>query len=136
MLLVWIDAFGAGEPLKFQLASAGEHMATIAAIDIEAKATDRYMLVPLGTRFCRGLSEAVKDMSEWLTMQANGYSLPIDRLGLMADYSKITHSTLAALTLGNVTTDYATGVDQSRVKHTNQCQDCKPDASVDPCRRN
>ena len=58
-------------------------------------------------------------MSEWLTMQANGYSLPIDRLGLMAVYSTITHSTLAALTLGNVTTDYATGVDKSRVKHTN-----------------
>ena len=51
MLLVWIDAFGAGEPLKFQLASAGEHMATIAAIDIEANATDRYMLDPLGRDF-------------------------------------------------------------------------------------
>ena len=58
-------------------------------------------------------------MSEWLTMQANGYSPAIDCLGWMADYSTITHPTLAALTLGNVTTDYATGVDQSRVKHTN-----------------
>jgi hypothetical protein len=64
MLLVWIDAFGAGEPLKFQLASAGEHMATIAAMDIEANATDRYMLDTLGRYFFCGLSEAVKDMSE------------------------------------------------------------------------
>ncbi|MDH3933854.1 MAG: hypothetical protein OEU62_01690 [Gammaproteobacteria bacterium] len=60
MLLVWINAFGAGEPLKFQLASAGEDMAAIAAIDIEAKATDRYMLVPPGRDFSGALHRLLK----------------------------------------------------------------------------